>query len=136
MNINKNDKKIIILNKKAKYNYEIIKIFEAGILLKGWEVKNIRLGKINFINNYIKIINDEAWIININISPINENILDKKNDNKKIKLLLKKSEIIQLKKNKKNTNTIIATSIYWKRNFIKAEIAIAKGKKLFDKRKN
>ena len=130
--------KIISQNKKAYFNYDIIKEYEAGICLLGNEVKALRLGKVDIQNSYIEIDkNYEVYIFNINIPSIKNTINSKVSSNeRKIKLLLNKQEINQLfGAVKLKGMTIIPLSIYFNnRNFVKLKIAMAKGKKNYDKR--
>ncbi len=127
-------KKNIIYNKFIKKNYLIKKQFQAGIILKGWEVKSILKKNIDIKNSYIKINNlKEIFLINLNIFPLSNNIIYKKK--RKIKILLKKKEINYLY-NKSNIKgyTIILISIIIKKPWFKTIIALCKGKKIYDKR--
>jgi len=127
---------IIVNNRKAKYSYEIIKNIEAGIVLEGWEVKSLRAGKAQLVNSYITIVKGEAYLIGSHISPLN--IVSKQtlaNPNRKRKLLLSKMELNKfIGLINRQGYTIIPLDFHWQRNKIKLEIALAKGKKLHDKR--
>ncbi len=131
-------KKNIIKNKTIHLKYKIKKKFQAGIILKGWEIKSIKKKNININNSYIEINkNKEAYLIGAKISLINKNITNKNNHKeRKIKILLKKKEIIYLY-NKKNIKgyTIIPISIIIKNPWYKIIIGLSKGKKKYDKRK-
>ncbi|QQG46862.1 MAG: SsrA-binding protein SmpB [Candidatus Azosocius agrarius] len=129
---------IIITNKKAQFNYYLEKKYEAGIILKGWEVKSIRNKKIHILDSYIKIINNKLYIIEFNITPLTSNCTHVNIEIKRNKeLLLNKKEIIYIKTYiMKKGYSVIPTKIYWKNNLIKIEIAIALGKKLYDKKKD
>ncbi|WMC19739.1 MAG: SsrA-binding protein SmpB [Enterobacteriaceae bacterium PC38] len=127
----------ITYNKKIKFLYFIKKQFEAGLSLFGWEIKSIRFGKINIENSYIKFKNLNIFLLNLIINPLNnlnnKNIIKLRN----IRLLLKKKEIFFLfNKIKKEGYTIIPLCMYWKKNWIKINICLVKGKKKYDKRKN
>ena len=129
------DKKIIANNKKGYHDYFIEQKYEAGIELKGCEVKSIRLGKVSIKEAYIKINNEEAFVIGMNITPYEMANIQAVDPLRTRKLLLKKSEIIKLiGKTKEKGYTIIPLSIYLKNNLVKAEIGLARGKKLYDKR--
>ncbi|WP_367674620.1 SsrA-binding protein SmpB [Buchnera aphidicola] len=126
----------MIKNKKAYHNFFIYKIFEAGLVLKGWEVKSLRKKKVNISNGYLCFKNNELYIINLNIEPINRNnnTIEYKNI-RNIKILLKKNEINFLYgKYKTQGYALIAICLYWKLSFCKLQIAIAKGKNTYDKR--
>ncbi len=126
----------IIYNKFIKKKYTIKKTFKTGIILKGWEVKSILKNNIDIKNNYIYINkNKEIYIKNLNISPLENQIVNKKN--RKIKLLLKKKEIYYLYNNVKIKGyTIILVYILIKKPWFKTKIALCKGKKIYDKRNN
>ncbi len=130
------NKSNIIYNKYIIKNYIIKKIFQAGIILKGWEVKSILKKNIDIKNSYININkNKEVYLINSNIFPLENNLI--KNKNRKIKLLLKKKEIYYLYSNIKTKGyTIILISIIIKKPWYKAKIALCKGIKIYDKRSN
>ena len=126
-------KKILAKNKEGLHNYNTLENFETGIVLTGSEVKSSKLGHINLKGSYASIRNGELWLVSSHISlykPGKE--FDPKRDRK---LLAKKSEIDYLfgKTNKTNL-TIIPTEVYLKNGRIKVEIALASGKKLYDKR--
>ncbi|OPX27857.1 MAG: SsrA-binding protein [Campylobacteraceae bacterium 4484_166] len=125
------------LNKKATYEYEILERFEAGISLEGSEIKAIRKGQINLKESYIKIINNEAWLLNSHITHISTTHKTYRPDeNRDRKLLLKRKEIDKLnKKVAKDGLSIVVLKLYFnQRNLLKATIALARGKKLHDKR--
>lgn len=138
--LKKNDKKMyiknIVYNKKIKYNYFINETIEAGLILKGWEVKSIRSFKVSIENSYISIKNKEAYLVGSNIVPLNKYSNGVLNNPKRIrKLLLNSFEINNLFKKMNNKGyTLIVVSIYWKNEWCKIKIALAKGKKKFDKR--
>ncbi|MCM8804739.1 MAG: SsrA-binding protein [Candidatus Omnitrophica bacterium] len=125
-----------IENKKAYYDYEIIEKTESGIVLKGSEVKSIRDGKISFKDSYAKVENGEIYLYNFYIAPYPCS-LEKLNPVRKRKLLLKKNEIKRLEKKVSEKGlTIVPLSVYFNnRGLAKMEIALVKGKKLFDKRR-
>ena len=128
-------KKIICLNRKASFNYFFIELVEAGIVLKGSEVKSLRDGKGSIADSYALDKNGELFLINSHIPLYRQssyNNHDPKNDRK---LLLKKKEINKLigRINQEGL-TIVPTKMYFLKGKVKVEIAVAKGKKLYDKR--
>ena len=127
--------KIICLNRKAGFNYFFNELIEAGIVLKGSEVKSLRDGKANISDAYATDHNGEMFLINSYIPSYKESSYNDHNPRDARKLLLKKREINKLigKINREGL-TIVPTRIYFKKGKAKIEIAIAKGKKLYDKR--
>ena len=128
--------KILAQNRKAYYNYEIIEKTESGVSLTGIEVKSIKLGHASLKESFVKIINNEAYIVNCHISQYTYSNLNSTYDPTRTrKLLLHKKEILKLsgKINEKGLS-IVPLKFYLKNNLIKLEIALAKGKKFYDKR--
>ncbi|WMY97013.1 MAG: SsrA-binding protein SmpB [Arsenophonus sp.] len=132
----KSNNKIIIVNKKIKYEYFIYEIFEAGLKLLGWEVKALRAGNVNISNSYIFIKDKEAYIVGLNITPLHMASLNIIYDSARTrKLLLKQKEIdLIFGKINQSGHTVIALSLYWKKAWCKIKIALAKGKNKHDKR--
>jgi SsrA-binding protein len=127
--------KIIAKNKKAFHDYEILDTIEAGISLLGTEVKSIKNGQVNLRDAYVKIKNEEALLINCHISHYKQGNRENHDETRTRKLLLHKKEIKRLEaKINEQGLSLIPLKIYLKRNYIKLEIALAKGKKLYDKR--
>ena len=127
----------ILINKKIFFNYDVIESFNSGIILKGYEVKSIKNKDVDISNSYIYLQKDIPYLINCYIKQYNfsKNILFY-DPSRKRKLLLKKNEILKIKKiinNFKNT-TIVPYKIYINNNLIKFQISIVKGKKKYDKR--
>ena len=127
--------KIISLNRKASFNYFLIDLFEAGIVLRGSEIKSIRLGKINIADSYAIEKNGEIFLINSHI-PIYKNASIQNHDPySERKLLLNKKEINKLVgKVNEDGYSLIPTKMYFRKGKAKIEIAVAKGKKKYDKR--
>lgn len=122
-------------NKKAHFNYEILSKYEAGIELKGTEVKSIKAQNVSIKESYIRIIKDEVYIVQMNISPYDKGNINNVDSQRLRKLLLHRKEIKLLSKEvKENKLALVALSVYSKNNKIKLEIALARGKKLYDKR--
>ena len=127
--------KIICLNRKAGFNYFFDDIFEAGIVLKGSEVKSIRKGKVNISDAYAIDKDGEIVLINSHISSYKESSYHDHNPTNERKLLLNKREVNKLiGKINREGFTIVPTKMYFKRGKVKVEIAVAKGKKQYDKR--
>lgn len=126
---------IEINNRKAKYDYQLFDTYEAGIVLKGTEIKSIRQGNCNLKDSYIIIRNNEAYIINMHISHYEEGNIFNHEETRTRKLLLHKKEILKLNdKIRIEGYTLIPLKLYFSKNKVKIEIALAKGKKNYDKR--
>ncbi len=128
-------RKIICLNRKASFNYFFLEILEAGISLKGSEVKSLRDGKGSIADSYALDKGGEIFLINSHIPLYRQSSYNNHNPKSERKLLLKKREINKLigKINQEGL-TIVPTKLYFLKGKVKVEIAIAKGKKLYDKR--
>lgn len=125
-----------IVNRKARFDYEIEETLEAGIALKGTEIKSLRMGKANIKDSYIIIKNNEAYLLNAHISSYEKGNIFNHEELHTRKLLLNKKEIYKLRdKTEISGYTIIPLKIYFKGPFAKVTIALAKGKKLYDKRR-
>ena len=127
--------KIVCQNKKARHNYTIEDTFEAGLVLRGTEVKSLRNGKANLADSYATIDGEEAWLNHFHIDPYTPATQFNHHPMRKRKLLLHKKEIgkINAKMNQAG-QTCVALRLYWKNNRVKCEIALVKGKKEYDKR--
>ncbi len=130
------DIKVVCQNKKAYHDYFIDETFEAGIVLVGTEVKSLRLGMANLKDSYAMVRNGELFLTNTHISPYKQaDRFTRPEPDRTRKLLLHREEINKLiGKTKGKSYTLIPTKIYFKNGKAKVEIALAKGKKLFDKR--
>lgn len=130
--------KIVSDNRQARFLYEILDTYEAGIELKGTEVKSIREGKANLRDGYVLIRNGEAWLINVHISPYGTASAYFNHDPRRTrKLLLHKGEIRKLiGKVEQQGLTVVPLKMYLKGSWVKIEIALGKGKKLHDKRED
>ena len=127
--------KIICLNRKASFNYFFEDLFEAGIVLKGSEIKSVRDGKVNIAESYAVEKGGEIILINSHISPYKQASYSNHNPTDDRKLLLNKKEINKLiGKMQRDGFTLVPTKMYFKKGKAKIEIAIAKGKKKYDKR--
>lgn len=135
--IEKKAKKNITVNRKARYEYSIIQTFEAGIMLVGTEVKSLRQGKANIVDSYAKISNGEVWLVNLHISEYTHGNSNNHDPKRERKLLLNKSEIRKLiAKTTDKGLTLIPLRLYFKKGKVKVELALAKGKKVYDKRRD
>lgn len=128
--------KVISDNRKARFLYEILETYEAGIQLIGTEVKSIRAGKVNMQDGYVIIRNREAWLLNVHISPYQSSGDYFNHDPRRTrKLLLHRKEIDRLVgKVEQKGLTIVPLKMYLKRGMVKVSIGLAQGKKLHDKR--
>ena len=136
MNVKKNNGvKIICLNRKASFNYFLIDFYEAGLVLKGSEIKSVRNGKVSIADSYGIEKKGEIYLINSHIPVYKEASYSNHNPYAERKLLLNKREINKLiGKMQREGFTIVPTKMYFKKGKAKIELAIAKGKKQFDKR--
>lgn len=129
--------KLIAKNPTAYHNYFIEDKIETGIVLFGTEIKSIRTGKVNLKDSYAHIKNGEVYISGMHISPYEHGNIFNKNPLRDRKLLLNKREINKLiGLTKQKGYTLIPISLYFKGNFVKLELGIGKGKKLYDKRQD
>lgn len=128
-------KKTLLVNKKARFEYEILDSFEAGISLVGTEVKSLRQSNANFLDSYAKIKNEEIFIVNLHISEYKYGNIQNHEPKRMRKLLLKKQEIRKLEsKVLEKGLTLVPLSFYLKNGKIKLELGLCRGKKLYDKR--
>lgn len=129
----------IARNKKAYHDYEILDSYEAGMVLRGSEVKAIRKGRVNLKDSFVRIIKGEAFLLNAHISNLETTHSHYRPDERRErKLLLHNKEIAKLfEKTTKDGLSIVPTSLYLNhKNFVKIKIALARGKKLHDKRED
>ena len=132
-----NNVKLIAKNPVALHNYEIIDKLEVGIVLTGTEIKSIRSGKVNLKDSYASIQNGEVYIHSMHISPYEYGNIFNKNPLRDRKLLLNKQEIRKLiGLVQQKGYTLLPISLYFKGSFVKVELGIGRGKKLYDKRED
>ena len=130
-------KKIVAQNKKARHDYAIESVIEAGIVLVGTEVKSLREGRASLIDGFAQIKNGEIWLHNIHIPEYGAGTWTNHEPRRVRKLLVKKIEINKLSKELHDSgNTLIPLSLYFKDGKAKIELALAKGKKAHDKRQS
>jgi SsrA-binding protein len=127
--------KVIASNRRARHEYFILETIEAGIALHGSEIKSIRAGQVSLAEAYVRIDGQEAWLEDAHVAPYEQASIFNHEPRRSRKLLLHSSEIRKLWSNVRQKGvTIIPLSIYLKGGKAKVEIAVAKGKKLYDKR--
>ena len=127
--------KVVATNRKAKHEYFLLDTYEAGLVLKGSEIKSIRAGQVSLAQAYVSLDGDEAWLVNSHIAPYNEASRNNHDPLRTRKLLLHRSEIRKLSdKVRQKGATVVPLRIYLKDGKAKIEIALAKGKKQYDKR--
>lgn len=129
--------KVVAQNKKAHHDYEILDTIEAGIVLKGTEIKSIRQSRINLKDGFIRIRNGEAWMSNVHISPYDKGNLFNHDPLRSRKLLLHRKQLKKLEEIQKTGGmTLIPLKVYLKDGYAKVLVGIAKGKKQYDKRQS
>ncbi|MEJ6591296.1 MAG: SsrA-binding protein SmpB [SAR86 cluster bacterium] len=126
----------IALNKRAKFDYQLHERFEAGLVLTGWEMKSIRAGKVQLTDTYVFLKNGEAFLLACNITPLlaaSTHVVPEPMRSRK--LLMHKRELARLATaTQQKGQTCVAVAMYWKGHRVKLEVALATGKKEFDKR--
>jgi len=129
--------KIITENRKARHEYHFLELFEAGIALYGTEVKSLRNGRANLQDAYAKVDDGEMWLYNMHISPYDFGNRANHEEKRPRRLLLHKSEIRRIySKVREKGLTVIPVRMYFAHGFAKVELALAQGKKLYDKRQD
>jgi SsrA-binding protein len=129
--------KAIATNRRARFNYELFDKFEAGLVLQGTEVKSLREGRGNLSDGFVEIRNGEAWLVDLHITPYSHGNRNNHDPLRQRKLLLHKREIARLQsKIAERGLTCVPLRLYFKDGRVKVEIALARGKKRFDKRED
>jgi len=125
-----------IINKKARFDYEILESLEVGIALRGMEVKSVKGGRVNISDAFVKVIGEELWLVNADITKY-QYATDEHYDSKRTrKLLINRNQLDRLESKMRQGNlTLIPLSIYTVRGYVKVEVGLAKGKKYHEKRK-
>ncbi len=129
--------RVVATNRKARHNYEILETYEAGIALTGTEIKSVREGRVNLQDGFVLIKDGEAWLMNVHISPYHHGSVYNHDPRRPRKLLLHKWEINRLAGRVREKGwTIIPLRMYLKNGWAKVEVGLARGKKLYDKRRD
>jgi SsrA-binding protein len=129
--------KLVAQNKKARHDYHIEQTYEAGIVLTGTEVKALRAGRASLVDGFAQVTNGEVWLHNVHIPEYSQGTWTNHAPRRIRKLLLRKDEISKLiGKTKEGGRTIVPLSLYFKNGYAKVEIALATGKKNYDKRQS
>jgi SsrA-binding protein len=129
--------KIVAKNRKANFEYFLLENFEAGIELHGSEIKSIRAGQASIAEAFVQIENQEAWLVNCHIAKYDQASIFNHDPKRKRKLLLHKKEIKEIWNSIRQKGlTVIPTILYLSNGKAKIEIALAKGKKMYDKRES
>ncbi len=128
-------RKLIAQNKKARHDYHIIDTYEAGLVLTGTEVKSLRLGRASLVDGFAQLDGGEAWLHNVHIPEYSQGTWTNHSARRRRKLLLHREEIHKLvAKTQESGHTLVPLQLYFKDGRAKVEIALAKGKKDYDKR--
>ena len=129
------ESKLVAQNKKARHDYEILETYEAGLVLHGTEVKSLREGRANLKDSYAALKNEEVWLYGVHISPYSHGNLNNHSPERDRKLLLHRKEIRKLiGKTKESGLTLVPLQLYFSKGKVKVQIALARGKKEYDKR--
>jgi len=131
----KKGRRTLAENRKARHDYFIEDTYECGLALVGTEVKSIRMGKVNIKDSYAKVKNGEAYVVGMHVSPYEQGNIFNRDPFRERKLLLHKREILKLQAlSQAEGYSLIPLELYLKDGRVKLELAVAKGKKLYDKR--
>ncbi|OPZ70922.1 MAG: SsrA-binding protein [bacterium ADurb.Bin478] len=132
----KNKQTTHLVNRKAFHDFEILEKFEAGIVLQGTEVKSVRDGRLSFKDSYAKVIDEALWVVNLHINEYDHGSAWNHDPVRPRKLLLHKREIKRLiAKIEEQGLTLVPLNVYFKNGYAKVELGLARGRKLYDKRK-
>lgn len=130
-----NGKKTVVTNRKARHEYEILETFEAGLVLKGPEVKSIRNGKVSLAESFARLDNGEVWLYGMHITPYDPASRWNADPTRPRKLLLRSGEIRRLLGGTHEKGlTLVPLELYFRRGYAKVALGLARGKKLHDKR--
>jgi len=132
---NKDEVKNVAVNRKARHDYSVLDTYEVGLVLKGTEVKSLREGKVSLRESFAHFENNELYIMNMHISPYTFGNIFNVDPRRKRKLLMHRREINRLRGQVEEKGlTLVPLRIYFKKGHAKIELAVAKGKRLYDKR--
>ncbi|MGV9646583.1 SsrA-binding protein SmpB [Streptomyces sp. NPDC003554] len=128
-------RKLIAQNKKARHDYHILDTYEAGLVLMGTEVKSLRQGRASLVDGFVQLDGHEAWLHNVHVPEYSQGTWTNHSARRRRKLLLHRDEIDKLESKSQETgHTIVPLALYFKDGRAKIEIALARGKKEYDKR--
>lgn len=128
-------RKLIAQNKKARHDYQILDTYECGLVLTGTEVKSLRQGRASLVDGFVQIDDHEAWLHNVHVPEYTQGTWTNHSARRKRKLLMHRAEIDKLESKSQETgHTIVPLVLYFKDGRAKVEIALARGKKEYDKR--
>lgn len=128
-------RKLIAQNKKARHDYTVIDTYECGLVLTGTEVKSLRQGRASLVDGFVSVESGEAWLYNVHVPEYSQGTWTNHSARRKRKLLMHREEIDKLeRKADESGHTVVPLSLYFKDGRAKVEIALAKGKKEYDKR--
>ncbi|GHJ36468.1 SsrA-binding protein SmpB [Streptomyces sp. TS71-3] len=128
-------RKLIAQNKKARHDYHILDTYEAGLVLTGTEVKSLRQGRASLVDGFVQLDGGEAWLHNVHVPEYSQGTWTNHSARRKRKLLLHRAEIEKLdSKSQETGHTVVPLALYFRDGRAKVEIALAKGKKEYDKR--
>jgi len=131
------ERKLIATNRRARFEYEVVDRFEAGIVLRGPEVKSLREGKANLSDAYAIVRRGEVYLVSAHISPYTQASRENSDPRRERKLLLHRAEISRLETRVRERGfTLVPLQLYWKGGRAKVEIALARGKRVHDKRES
>lgn len=129
------EKRVLARNKRARHDYEILETLDAGLVLKGTEVKSAREGRVQLKDSYVTVTDGEAWLVGAHISPYSHGTHVNHDPERPRKLLLHRREVDKLMgRTTIKGETAVPLSVYLDGNWIKVEVALARGRKLYDKR--
>jgi len=135
MKVDEDGKKVVASNRKARHEFEILETFEAGLVLRGPEVKSLREGKVGFQDAFARIEGGEVWLHSLHISPYEQANRYNEDPLRARKLLLNRQEIRRLVGRVEEKGlTLVPLQIYFRRGYAKVTLALARGRKLYDKR--
>ena len=127
--------RVVATNRRARHEYEILETLEAGLVLRGTEVKSLRTGQVNFKDSYVTVRNGEPWLVGCHVSPYSHGTDANHDPERDRKLLLHGREITRLVgKISERGLTVVPLKLYFKQGRVKLEVGLARGKKLHDKR--
>src|ERR1700712_1891747 len=130
-------RKLIAQNRRARHDYEVLDTYEAGLVLQGTEVKSLREGRANLTEAFAQIDNGEAWLHNAHIPEYTQGTYNNHNPRRRRKLLLHAEEIERLVgKTRESGLTLVPLALYWLHRRAKVEIALARGKRAYDRRQH